>query len=69
MHPGMCVRWNRARTGRIVLVSEDGWIVVHENACAGMLVFLRVDGDVQIRRDQRCAEERNSHKKGGESNE
>lgn len=51
IHPGMRVRWNRAMTGRIVLIYEDGWIVVHENACAGGFVFLRVDGNVQIERD------------------
>jgi hypothetical protein len=35
----------------------------------GRLVFLRVNGDVQIERDQRCAEERKFPKKGGESHE
>ena len=51
MHPGMLVRWNRVMTGRIVLVTDDGWVVVHENVSAGRLVFLRVDRDVQIERD------------------
>jgi hypothetical protein len=51
MHPGMWVRWNRTRTGRIVLVSGDGWVVVREYVCGERLVFLRVDGDVRIGRD------------------
>jgi hypothetical protein len=51
IHLGMWVRWNRVMTGWIVLISEDGWIVVHENKRAGRLVFLRVDGNVQIGRD------------------
>ena len=38
-------------TGWIVLVTDDGWVVVHENVSAGRLVFLRVDRDVQIERD------------------
>lgn len=51
IHPGIWVRWNHTKTGRIVLVSGDGWVVVRENVRAGMLVFLRVESDVQIVRD------------------
>jgi hypothetical protein len=43
--------WDHAKTGRIVLVTEDGWIVVHENMLPGRLVFLRVDEGLRMRRD------------------
>lgn len=37
----------------------DGWIVVQKKGGAGTLVFVRVDAEMQIWRDQHCAEEGN----------
>ena len=40
LQPGMQVRWNRASTGKILLVSTDGWAVVQYDPSPA-LVFLR----------------------------
>lgn len=51
VHPGLWARWNRVMTERIMLVSEDGWVVVQKKGRAGTLVFVRVDREMQIERD------------------
>jgi hypothetical protein len=45
---GQRVRWNRKASGRVVLVSESGWVVVQCDPVD--LVFLRVDELVRIER-------------------
>lgn len=51
---GAWIRWKNRncelREGRVAFYAGDGWIVVHENTRAGRLMFLRVNGDVQIER-------------------
>lgn len=47
---GQRVRWNRATIGRVVLGARNGWIVVQ---CEPIeLVFVRINKQVQIVRDQ-----------------
>jgi hypothetical protein len=52
---GAWIRWNdrdsQVCEGQVAFYAEDGWVVVHETSRAETVVFLRVDGNVQMGRD------------------